>query len=179
MSVRLVGHRLDFAPRVFALATDPPVRDALGLRDQSIEDTRTFIRAVIEEERRGESLSRVILNENDAVIGVTTLMHFNMSRTHCHLGTWIGYQYWGMGYNLESKHAILRIAFEQLHLDWVFLGARVVNTRSQRAQAKLPYISLDVGTKFVEERLALERRENQACVLNGVCRENFLAYLNR
>lgn len=177
MGVTLVPHRLEYAARMFELASAPPVKDALGLRDQSVEDTKAFIRAVIGEERRGESLSRVILDEAGEVVGVTTLMHFSGERNRCHLGTWIGHEYWGLGYNSESKQAILSIAFNDLHVEWVFLGARQTNVRSQRAQANLPYITLHVHGQFPEELEALERREKTACVLHAVRRDDFVRYM--
>lgn len=178
MRVTLVPHRLDFAARIFDLISDPPVKEALGLRDESVEDTKTFIRAVVEEERTGDSLSRVILNEAGEVIGVTTLMYFNPERNRCHLGTWIGHEYWGLGYNQESKKAILSLAFRELHLEWVFLGARQTNLRSQKAQAKLPYLTLHVHGQFPEDLEALERREKQRCVLHAVFRDDFLRYID-
>lgn len=174
MSVRLVPHRLEFADRIYDLASQPPVKDALGLRDESVEDTKMFIRTVIDEEQRQQSLSRVILDETGDVIGVTTLMHFNPEKSRCHLGTWIGHEYWGRGYNLESKQAILRIAFFDLELQWVFLGARSSNIRSQKAQFKLPYLTAHVHDRFPEELLALERRETEPCVLHAVFRDDFL-----
>ena len=75
---------------MFELASAPPVKDALGLRDQSVEDTKAFIRAVIAEERRGESLSRVILDEAGEVVGVTTLMYFRVSGTAAILARGLG-----------------------------------------------------------------------------------------
>ena len=175
--VKLVPHSLEFAQRIFELASAPPVRDTLGLPDESVDDTRNFIRSVIAEEVTGKSLSRVILNENDEVIGVTTLMYINKEKKRCHIGTWIGHEYWGQGYNQELKVAILKIAFEKLGLEYVFAGARKVNIRSQRAQEKLPFIRLHVEDQFPEELEALEKREKQPCVLHAFFKDDVLSYL--
>jgi len=88
--VKLVPHSLDFAQIIFELASAPPVRDALGLRDKSVDDTRNFISSVLVEEEEGKCFSRVILNENSDVIGITTLMFFNEDKNHSHIVKWIG-----------------------------------------------------------------------------------------
>jgi hypothetical protein len=54
-----------------------------------------------------------------------------------------------------------------------------VNSRSQKAQEKLPFIRLHIEKNFPEEHIALEKRENQPCVLNGFYREDFLTYIQK
>ncbi len=103
-------------------------------------------------------------------------MFINHDKKSCHVGTWIGHDYWGQGYNEASKLEILRIGFEELGLEWVFAGARKVNIRSQKAQAKLSFIRLGVEEEYPEEHQALETKEKQACVLNVFTRSDFLAY---
>jgi RimJ/RimL family protein N-acetyltransferase len=163
---------------MFQLVSAPQVKDVLGIRDESVEDTQKFINWIIEEEKNGKQLSRVILNENDELIGVTTLMHINHEKKRCHIGTWLGHDYWGMGYNQESKIAILRIAFEDLGMEHVFAGARKVNIRSQKAQEKLPFIRLNVESLFPDEHEFLEKKEKQPCVLHAFFREDFEKYIS-
>jgi RimJ/RimL family protein N-acetyltransferase len=174
--VNLVSHDLRYAKRIFSLASAPQVKDALGLNDESVEDTERFINWLIEEEQAGNQVSRLIMNENEELIGVTTLMFIKPEEQQCHIGTWIGHEYWGMGYNEASKLEILKMAFFELGMEYVFAGARKVNIRSQKAQLKLPYIRLNVETQFPYELNFLENKEDQPCVLHAFYKEDFIDY---
>ncbi|MEK6190215.1 MAG: GNAT family N-acetyltransferase [Carnobacterium alterfunditum] len=177
--IQLVRHREEYCEEIFRLSSALPVKEALGLPDGTVEDTKRFIQRVMEEEKEGKTVPRVILNENSKLIGLTDLMFIDRQKKSCHIGTWIGCEYWGQGYNEDSKVAILKIAFDELGLHHVFAGARVVNVRSQKAQEKLPFIRLHVEAEFPEEHKALEKKEKQPCVLNVFCKEDFSTYLNR
>lgn len=176
-TVTLVKHSKDYAQRIFELSSASPVKDALGLNVNGIEDTLNFIDYIIEADRTGREVSRVILNENNEVIGVTSLMKLNQENKSCHIGSWIGHEYWGKGYNQASKLEILRVAFEELGMEVVFAGARKVNIRSQKAQEKLPYIRLNVEEQFPEEHAWLENKEKQSCVLHAFLKEDYLNYV--
>lgn len=175
--IKLVKQREEYCEEIHRLSSAPQVKDALGLPDGTSEDTRRFIQRVLAEEQAGATIPRVILNEEDKLIGLTDLMFIDRQKKSCHIGTWIGHDYWGRGYNEASKLAMLQIAFEELELDYVFAGARAVNIRSQKAQEKLPFIRLHVEAEFPEEHEALEKKEKQPCVLNVFCKEDYLAYI--
>ncbi|MDT8861179.1 GNAT family N-acetyltransferase [Alkalihalobacillus sp. MEB130] len=173
-NIYLVEHSLDYCKRIYELSSAPEVKDALGLPDGTIKDTEKFIISIMEEEKEGKTISRVILDENKHVIGITTLMFIDHEKESCHLGTWIGHHYWGKGYNLASKIEILRIAFFDIHLKYVFSGARKVNIRSQKAQEKLPFIRLHVQKDFPDVHRSLELKEKQACELHVFVRDDFI-----
>ena len=175
--IRLVQQSEEYGEEIHRLSSAPQVKDALGLPDGDVEDTRRFIRRVLAEEQAGATIPRVILDEKDKLIGLTDLMFIDHRKKSCHIGTWIGHEYWGQGFNEASKLAMLQIAFEGLELDYVFAGARVVNIRSQKAQEKLPFIRLHVEAEFPEEHRALEQKEKQPCVLNVFCKEDYLSYI--
>ena len=176
-SVVLVPHDDVYCEEIFRLSSMPAVKDALGLPDGNLEDTIRFSRLVRQEEKTGTRIPRVILNEQHQLVGLTDLMFIDHAKKSCHIGTWIGQEYWGQGYNEASKIAILKLAFEELGLSRVFAGARKVNIRSQKAQEKLPFISLHVEAEFPEEHEALEAKEKQPCVLHVFRKEHFEAYL--
>lgn len=176
--VKLVQHREEFSEEIYRLSSAPPVKEALGLPDGTVEDTKRFIHRVMVEEAEGKTLPRVILNEENRLVGLTDLMFIDHHKKSCHIGTWIGHGYWGQGYNEASKAAILQLAFEDLGLERVFAGARVVNLRSQKAQEKLPFIRLNVEAEFPEEHEALERKEKQPCILNVFEKAAFMEYWN-
>ncbi|MBZ5202347.1 GNAT family N-acetyltransferase [Planomicrobium chinense] len=177
--IRLVNHDLKYSEQIFKLSSFPAVKNALGLPDGTVEDTKLFIKRVLKEEFEGITVSKVIVNEQNDLVGLTELMFIDPEKKICHVGTWIGYEYWGLGYNLASKIAILEIAFEQLELDYVFAGARKVNLRSQKAQEKLPFIRLSVEAEFPKEHKALESKEKQACILNVFYKEDFFRYMEK
>ncbi|MGN7476817.1 GNAT family N-acetyltransferase [Solibacillus silvestris] len=176
-TIKLIPLHLSYAKEIHRLSQAPEVKSALGLPTQSVEDTENFIINTLIEESEGKSVSRIILNEEERLVGITTLMFIDHFKKHCHIGSWIGFDYWGQGYNLPAKIEILKIAFEQLQLNVVFAGARTVNIRSQKAQEKLPFISLNVEKEFCEEHSLLEQRQKQPCVLNAVFKEDFAKYL--
>ncbi|KOY80365.1 GNAT family N-acetyltransferase [Lysinibacillus macroides] len=176
MTVTLVKHDLKYAEAIHALSSMPQVRDALGLPAGKVEDTIHFIKRECIDEEEGKTVPRVILDEEGQVIGVTSLMFIDRHKMSCHIGSWLGYEFWGKGYNLEAKEVILDIAFFELGLLRVFAGARKVNIRSQKAQEKLPFIRLGVENDYPDEHSWLEVKEKQPCVLNVFEREDFVRY---
>lgn len=176
MTVTLVRHDIKYAEAMHALSSMPQVRDALGLPAGKVEDTIHFIKRERIDEEEGKTVPRVVLNEEGQVIGVTSLMFIDHHKKSCHIGSWLGYQFWGKGYNLEAKTAILDIAFFELGLSRVFAGARKVNIRSQKAQEKLPFVRLGVERDHPEEHSWLEVKEKQPCVLNVFEREDYVRY---
>ncbi|BCD25087.1 hypothetical protein BC30090_3984 [Bacillus cereus] len=119
----------------------------------------------------------MIVNAENEIIGLTTLKHINYEKKQSHIGSWLGYPYWGKGYNEAAKKEIFKIAFLDLQLSYVFAGAKTNNIRSLKAQEKLPYISLHVENKFPDEHAALEKEVRSPCSLHVVSREKFLNWL--
>lgn len=175
--VTLVPLDLRYANVIFKLSSDSHIKNALGIKVEKIEDTKAFLLFAIEEERQKRSLSRMIVNEANEVIGLTTLKHINYEKKQSHIGSWLGYPYWGKGYNEAAKKEIFKIAFLDLQLSYVFAGAKTNNIRSLKAQEKLPYISLHVENKFPDEHAALEKEVRSSCSLHVVSREKFLNWL--
>ncbi|MFU2029957.1 GNAT family N-acetyltransferase [Bacillus wiedmannii] len=176
--VTLVPLDLRYVNVIFKLSSDPHVKNALGIKVEKIEDTKAFLLFAIEEERQKRSLSRMIVNEENEIIGLTTLKHINYEKKQSHIGSWLGYPYWGKGYNEAAKKEIFKIAFLDLQLSYVFAGAKTNNVRSLKAQEKLPYISLHVEDRFPGEHSALENEVKFSCVLHVVSREKFLNWLD-
>lgn len=180
-NVLLVPHNKIYEKSMSSLSSAPQVKNALGLtNDQaSLKGTADFIEFIIEQEKLGKQYSRVILNENEDVIGVITLKDINQTTKTCHIGTWIGHEYWSKGYNELAKSEILYTAFTELNLDYVFAGAKLSNIRSQKAQEKLPYIKVDVQSEFPNVHKKLEIQVNEPCILNVIEKEMFLAWYSK
>lgn len=177
VSVKLVKNDLKYAEQIFELSSNPGVKDTLGIKVDKIEDTIDFIKFISNEDEEGKVVSRVILNENDEVVGHTGLKHINRGDGTCHIGTWIGVPYWGLGYNEASKVELLKIAFEELKMEYVFAGAKETNLRSRRAQEKLSYMTLAVEKEFPDELAIIEKETGEKCILNVVKRKDFEDFL--
>jgi len=181
LKVSLVPHNIDYAKAMSILSSVPQVKNALGLTDEqtSLKGTIGFIEFIQEQERLGMQYSRVIFNESKNLIGVITLKDIDKNNKTCHIGTWIGHEYWGKGYNLLAKKEILYVAFTKLNLEYVFAGAKLSNIRSVKSQEKLPFMRIDVQEEFPEEHKKLESEVNAPCILNVVEKEMFLKWFSQ
>lgn len=179
--ISLVPHNKTYAKSMSSLSSAPQVRDALGLTEEqsSLEGTLGFIEFIQEQERLGKQYSRIILNEIENLIGVITLKDIDNINKTSHIGTWIGHQYWGQGYNLLAKKEILYKAFTELNLDYVFGGAKISNIRSIKSQEKLPFMRIEVQNEFPDEHKKLESEVNSPCILNVVEKEKFLKWYSQ
>lgn len=179
VSITLKKHDRNYTEVISSLTSNPLVQNALGLNWQqvSINGTRDYIDFIQGEERMGKQLSRVIFNEKQELIGIITLKSIDRRSKTAHIGTWIGADYWGQGYNELAKEELFKIAFLELELDLVFAGAKLSNRRSIAAQNKLPYITIDVGVKYPDDLHKIEEETGESCILNVVKRNDFLSYL--
>lgn len=179
--VLLVPHKSKYATVMSKLSSFPQVKDTLGLSDEqtSLLGTFNYIKYIVEQEKLGKQYSRCILNEDEELIGVITLKDIDRAKKMCHIGTWLGYPYWGKGYNQLAKAEILLTAFRECHLNYVFAGAKVDNVRSRKAQEKLPYITLSVERSFPDEHKKIESQTHSKCVLNVIEKEKFLTWYEK
>lgn len=173
--IYLQPHDIFYAEQMSNLLSDPEVRGPLGLSENetSIAVMMDFIREMQLEEMMGNHYSRMIMNEDFELIGVITLHNIDQLHRCSHISTWIGSAHWGKGYNQLAKEKMLYHAFEHLHLQHIFAGARVENFRSRKAQRKLPYMTINT-LNYPQELMRLENREQAFCILNVVERKDFL-----
>ncbi|WP_272031280.1 GNAT family N-acetyltransferase [Oceanobacillus kimchii] len=176
IKVQLVIPDIRYAATLSKQSSDPRIRDTLGLTkaQSSVQGTIDFIHFVIEAERQGNLCSRIILNEIDEPIGVITLKEIDEKNSTSEIGTWLGVENWGKGYNELAKNEILYHAFENMKLERVFAGAKKTNIRSQKSQEKLPYIKIDEGVNFPEQHAKMESEAREPCILNVIERNCFL-----
>lgn len=76
------------------------------------------------------------LNSTKEFIGITSLHTINLSNNNCYTGTWMGVDYWGKGYNKDSKKLLLNYAFKQLKFHKVLFSTYTDNKRSQKSIEK-------------------------------------------
>ncbi len=74
--VTLLPLDLRYTNVIFELSSDPHIKNALGITVENIENTKKFLLFAIEEERQKKSLSRMVVNEENEIIG--TLPHLNI-----------------------------------------------------------------------------------------------------
>ncbi|KNH36727.1 GNAT family N-acetyltransferase [Exiguobacterium acetylicum] len=111
----------------------PYVRQKTRYFDEFLFTTKQ----AIEEEERGEIVSRTILDEFDQPIGTISLL--DIEGQYGFLGTWLGKPYHGKGYNHLAKETFFSELFFELGYESVFMKIRKSNIRSQKAAEKLPY----------------------------------------
>src|SRR5690625_5058350 len=143
---------------LFEQMTHPEVFPFVRLKAHSIEEYRFVVKRTIEAELRGEMISRVILNEYNQPIGSIHL--FDIKNQTGFLGTWIGKEYHGKGYNKLAKEYFFRELFYEKGITNVFMRIRCENIRSKRATEKLPYTSY--------------ANETQAHIFNEINKEAYI-----
>ncbi|MEI5906859.1 GNAT family protein [Bacillus spongiae] len=136
----LKKRELEDCKELFDLMIHPDVFPFVRQKVYSYEEFLFLTRQVMEQEERGEIISRTILNEWGNPIGLINLFDIN---DHCgFLGTWLGKPYHGKGYNQPAKEAFFNELFYQLEIENIFLRIRKQNIRSNKAALKLPYVKL-------------------------------------
>lgn len=130
---------------LYDLMVHPSVFPFVRHKVSSYEEFLFVTKQMIEEEDRGELISRTILDEWGNPIGTITL--YDIAQGAGFLGTWIGQPYHGKGYNKLAKDSFFHEVFYELNMETIFMRIRKVNTRSIKAAQKLPYVTLANETR--------------------------------
>jgi len=123
---------------LYELITHPDVFPFVRQKATSYDEFLFITKQTIEAEERGELISRTILDEWGAPIGTINL--YDIENNAGFLGTWLGKQYHGKGYNVLAKEAFFQELFYELGIDTIFMRIRKVNIRSIKAAEKLPFV---------------------------------------
>ncbi|MBM7647876.1 RimJ/RimL family protein N-acetyltransferase [Bacillus ectoiniformans] len=130
---------------LFDMMTHPDVFPFVRQKAHSYEEFVFVTKQTIEAEERGELISRTITDEWGSPIGTINL--YDIDQNAGFLGTWIGKDYHGKGYNAPAKEAFFQELFFELGIEAVFMRIRKVNIRSRKAAEKLPYAILANETR--------------------------------
>lgn len=122
---------------LFELMIHPDVFPFVRQKATTFEEFVALNDQVIEDEKNGILISRVILDEFKHPIGTINL--FDIYNQTGFLGTWLGKPYHGKGYNALAKQAFLQELFYGYNIETVFMRIRCENIRSRKAAEKLPY----------------------------------------
>jgi RimJ/RimL family protein N-acetyltransferase len=100
----------------------------------------------------GFAIARVIQDSKKQVAGMVLLTNIDQDSQSAEMGTWLGKTFRGKGLNASAKNEMLRQAFERLGLSTVILVTAKNNIASQKALAKLPYVSVPPMEKYASLR---------------------------
>ncbi len=73
------------------------------------------------------------------LVGAIELRTIDTEHSHAEMSCWVGVEWWGQGYATEAALAVLRHAFEQLHLNRIAAYHMVRNPASGRALEKVGF----------------------------------------
>lgn len=128
------------APALLELGSDPEVTRFFSwgpYREPS--EPLAYVESLERQRASGERLEFVIVDTDDAPIGVTGLSDFSIRDRRATVGTWLGRAHWGTGANRDSKALILAVAFRALGLARVTALTSPGNARSLAALERLGF----------------------------------------
>ena len=122
---------------LFEYLSHPSVFPYVRQKAKSAEEFMFMTKQLMEEEDRGEVISRTITDDYGQPIGTINL--YDIQDQAGFLGTWIGQPFQGMGFNVKAKNLFLEELFYQHNINTVFIRINVNNLKSIRATEKLAY----------------------------------------
>ncbi len=122
---------------LFEYLSHPSVFPYVRQKANSAEEFMFMTKQLMEEEDRGEVISRTITDDYGQPIGTINL--YDIQDHAGFLGTWIGHPFQGKGFNLKAKNLFLEELFYQHNINTVFIRINTKNTKSIRATEKLAY----------------------------------------
>jgi RimJ/RimL family protein N-acetyltransferase len=137
---------------LYELMTHPDVFPFVRQKAHSLEEFLFITEQTIEAEKRGEIISRTIIDEWGKPIGTINL--FDIEKNAGFLGTWLGKPYHGKGFNNPAKDFFLKELFHEIGIETVYMRIRKENIPSIRATEKLPYVvKANETRKMIYEQL--------------------------
>ena len=129
------------AEYLYEYAKDPDIGPPAGWPlHESVENSREVIRYVLSV----PETYAVCLKDGKPIgsVGLKLKGSTDMSdrEDECELGYWLGKPFWGQGLIPEASRALLRYAFETLHMRAVWCGYYEGNEKSHRVQQKLGFV---------------------------------------
>ena len=100
---------LNDVPALFELLLDPKVYPYVREKADTLDEYYFVTKQTIEAEKRGELISRTILDEYEKPIGTINL--FDICHNYGFLATWLGRPYFGKGYNQIAKEQFFNELF--------------------------------------------------------------------
>lgn len=124
---------------VFDYASNPEVsKQVVWDTHESIEDSRSFIAAVMELYENGEVATWGIEHrESGKLIGTAGFAYWNIPHARAEIGYALGERYWGRGYMTEAARAMLDFGFNTMGLNRIEARCELENRGSERVMEKI------------------------------------------
>ncbi|WP_070119816.1 GNAT family N-acetyltransferase [Bacillus marinisedimentorum] len=122
MLVKLDG---SYAEGVFKLSRNNNEAEYPGFRMDSIYDVMDHIKKMNEEEEKGTTYSRGILDEDARLAGIASLVNIDRDRRNAELEMWIVED--KPGFYAAAIKEMLKAAFSTLPLDEVYISVHKMN----------------------------------------------------
>ncbi|TDQ33754.1 GNAT family N-acetyltransferase [Aureibacillus halotolerans] len=128
------------AHALFPLLQDPNVFPYVRHKADTADAYTFVLKGLLDLEDEGAAYPRVILDERGCPIGMILL--YDVMDGVGFLSTWIGKEFFGKGYNAPAKEAFFQELFVEYGIDTILVKINQQNTRSRKASAKMPYLTL-------------------------------------
>lgn len=150
-SLRLSPWQDTMAPAAYEQLRDPAVQRYLDVSWQAISDTSKWIEQVQVLEILGVAVYRAIM-VGPALVGGISLIILDQTAGLAEMGTWLGKDHQGKGFNDQAKRLMLDYGFRHLGLTTVLLFTLTDNQQSLAALERLPYVRWDEAGEYAEWR---------------------------
>lgn len=159
---------------LYELMTSPEVYPFVRYKAESLDQYMFWLKHLNALEEQKKVISRTILEEQGKPIGTISL--FDIENKAGFLGTWLGVNYQGKGYNKVAKENFFKELFIQYDIESVYLKIRNNNVKSKKAVEKLTYVKIVNHNK----PCLFKQINTNGYVydLYAISKEDFLMYLN-
>jgi RimJ/RimL family protein N-acetyltransferase len=147
-TVHLVRLSPRLAPQLHWILQDPEVTRYLGLTLPALKDAKHFIDKMLEEEAKGLSCSRAILDERNRFIGFVSLFNINRFKRIGELGLFLDKSKWGKGYQLPAHGQMLEIAFRRLGLEVIVYFTHKHHGKARYVLEKMGVLEMNQGFRY-------------------------------
>lgn len=167
--------QLSDAAILYSHLSNPCVSRYSRLKPTSVEEMGEMIKYLQNEENELRVIPRVIINEEDIVVGLIILWDYSFFRQEGFLATVIGENHWGRGYNQIAKQLFFDELFALPHLDTIYLLVRKHNERSIAACNKISYIKQMSFAEDTELREFYKGKIEDTHLIFYIKKENYIA----
>ena len=139
--LRLRQLRADDAEALFAIRSDPQVREPYGREPyKTLAESQAFIQMIRETYAQRDGLFwGITLDTDDMIIGSCTFWNFGDEFRCTEVGYEMGRAHWGGGITSEAVAAIVAYGFTELDLHRIEANPHASNTASKRLLLKLGF----------------------------------------
>lgn len=116
----------------------------------SLEKVQSFIESASKQTLEDSGLSYAIVNDNDEYMGTISLKNINRVDKNAEYAIVTRADAHGKGYAKQASNEILKIAFEELGLERVYLYVSVENIAANKFYQKFGFVEEGVFRKHVK-----------------------------